>query len=154
MTPMTLPSLPTIGTETSDWKLLLLELRDVLDARVVEQLVADERGLLVLGRPPGETLAPLERDLADEVRVGLRGGAQHEAFVLDQVDEARVDGARVGQEPDDGTEDLLELERRSDRRDDRVEEPAFAGMGARRAYAGMLSRNPRRVTRGSAMGGA
>ena len=58
---------------------LLLELRDVLVARVVERVVADERRLAALGRPPGEPLAALEPDLADEVRVRVGGGAQRRA---------------------------------------------------------------------------
>ena len=41
-------------------ELLLLELGHVLRARVGERVVADERGLAVLGRPPGEALAALE----------------------------------------------------------------------------------------------
>jgi hypothetical protein len=51
-----------------------------------------------------------------------------------------VHRARVGQQPDDGAENLLEVERRPDRRDDGVEDPALADVGGRRADADIVSR--------------
>jgi hypothetical protein len=49
---------------------LLLELGHVLRARIGSRVVADERGLAVLGRPPGEALPALERDLSGLPLVG------------------------------------------------------------------------------------
>jgi hypothetical protein len=90
----------------------------------------------VLGRPPGEALAALEDDLLDEMRVGLGGSLEHEPLVFfDEVDEARVHRGRVREQAHDRAEDLLEVQGRANRRDDRGEKPAFAGVGARRAYA-------------------
>jgi hypothetical protein len=43
-----------------------------------------------------------------------------------EVHEARVNGARVREQPDDPFQDLLEVERGADRRDDLVEEALFA----------------------------
>ncbi len=104
-------------------ELLLLELGDVLDARVVEGVVADERRLSPVERPPGEPLAAFEHDLPGEGRVRVGRGAEDELLVaLEQIDEARVDRARVGEEPDDPVEHFLEIQRRPDRRDDLVEE--------------------------------
>ena len=152
MTPITLPSLPTIGTETSDWNRSSSSSGTYLMRGSSSAFVADERRLLALGRPPGEPLAALERDLADQLRVRLGGGREHEplAAVLDEVDEAGVDGARVREQPDDRPEHLLELERRADRRDDLVENPALPGMGARRAYGRMVRRMALGVTRQAA----
>jgi hypothetical protein len=78
----------------------------------------------VLEGPPGETFAALQLDLADQACVRVGRCAQNEALAVafEQVDEARVDGARVGQEPDDPVENLLEVEGGTDRRDDLVEE--------------------------------
>ena len=101
-------------------KLLLGELGDVLEAGIGERVLSNERRLAVLDRPPGEALAPFERDVPDEVGIGLRGSPHHEppVAVLGQVDEAGRDVARVGQQPDDCREHLVELERGRNRRDD------------------------------------
>ena len=102
---------------------LLLELGHVLHPRIGERVVADERRLAVLDRPPREALAALERDLSGLTLVRRRRGAQDEPrVVLEEVDEARVDAARVGHEPHDRGQHLGELERRGDRRDDLLEE--------------------------------
>ena len=53
---------------------------------------------------------------------GLGAAPKPLLVALDQVDEARVDGARLGQQPHDGVEDLLEIEGGADRRDDLVQE--------------------------------
>ncbi len=100
---------------------LLLELGDVLHPRIRERVVADERGLAVLDRPPREALAALERDLSRLPLVRRRRGAHHEAVVLEEVDEAPVDAARVRHEPNDRGQHLRELERRRDGRDDLLE---------------------------------
>ena len=100
---------------------LLLELGHVLHPRVGERVVADERRLAVLHRPPGEALAALERDLSRLSLVGRRRRPQDEPLVLEQVDEAGVHAARVRHEPDDGRQHLGELERRGDGRDDLLE---------------------------------
>ena len=57
---------------------LLLELRHVLHPRVGERVVADERRLAVLDRPPREALAALERDLAGLALVRRRGRPEDE----------------------------------------------------------------------------
>src|SRR5207253_3742252 len=102
---------------------LLLELRDVVEARVVESVLANEGRLTPLERPPRESLAPAEHDLADEVSVRLRRCVEIEALplVVEEIDEARVDGACLGEQPNDGVEHLLQVQRGGDRRDDRGE---------------------------------
>ena len=57
---------------------LLLELGHVVDARVVEQVVRDERRLVALRGPPCEPASPLEGDLADRALVRGAGSAQHQ----------------------------------------------------------------------------
>jgi hypothetical protein len=61
------------------------------------------------------------------VGVRLRCRAQYEPLPvgLQQVDEAGVDRARVGEEADDAVENLFEVQRRADRRDDLVQEALF-----------------------------
>ena len=105
-------------------ELLLLQLRHVLHARVVERVVADERRFAVVERPPREPLAALELDLAGERGVRLGSRAQHEALsvTLEEIDEAGVGIARVREEPHDAVEHLLEIEGGTDGRDDFVEE--------------------------------
>ncbi len=109
-------------------KPLLFEFGDVLHARIVERLLANERRPALRERPPREPLPALQLDAADEVRV--RGGcsAQHEplAVAIEQVDEAGMRGARIGEQPYDTFQDLLEVERGADRRDDLMEEALFA----------------------------
>ena len=102
---------------------LLLELGDVLDARILERVLADERRLPVLDRPPGEPLAAQQLDLADERRVRRGRRAEHELLpvAVEQVDEAGVNRARLREQAHDALEHLSELERRPDRRDDLVE---------------------------------
>ena len=96
----------------------LLELRDVGHARVCEQVVGDERGLVALCRPPGETASPFQRDLADQVPVRISRGPQHQAVALDEIDEAGVNSARVGEQAHDSAQHLVDLERRGDGGDD------------------------------------
>ena len=123
---------------------LFLELRHVLHARIVEQVVGNERGLVALGRPPREALAALERDAADQVLVRVPGRAQHEpvAVVLDEVDETRVHRARVREQPHDRAEHLVELEARADGGDDPRED--VAAMRPRPRSTGASYGPPRR----------
>ena len=111
------------GEREQRLELLLLELREVLRARVGESVVADERGLAALRSPPREALAALDDDLPRLPLVRRRGSAQHEplAVVLDQVREARVHAARVGHELDDRAQHFGQLERRRHRRHDLLE---------------------------------
>ena len=104
--------------------LLLLELGEVLDARVGERLLRDEDRLPVLQHPAGDALARRHRDAAAEMRVALRGGAQHDAppAVLAQEDVGRVRDDGVVDEPHDRAQHLLEIERRVDGVDDLVED--------------------------------
>ena len=62
--------------------------------------------------------------LPGEVRVRRGSGAQHEPLpvTVEEVDEAGVRSARVREQANDPFEDLLEVERRADRRDDLLEE--------------------------------
>ena len=133
---------------------LLLELRDVLRPRVLEESLADPGRLLPLRRPPGEALAALEHDLADLLGVGLGRRRQDEAVLaLHEVHEARVDGGGVREQPDDRVQHLVQVERRADRRDDGVEKPALAGMRCRWAADGrMVGRNAQNFPRYSARG--
>src|SRR5262249_44767065 len=91
---------------------LFLELRNVLDTRVVERAVANERGLSLPQHPPGEALALLECDPPHEVRVRVGCSPKDELllFRVEEVHEAGVDGARFRKELDDAVEDLLEVE--------------------------------------------
>src|SRR5206468_204692 len=107
---------------------LLLELGDVLRPWVVEQVLADEGRLSPLRRPPGEPLRALQRDLADEVLVRRTGRLEYEAVAaaVYEIDEAGVDGAPLREQPHDGAQDVLELERRRDRRDDLLQHTRLA----------------------------
>src|SRR5205085_10328605 len=109
-------------------KPLLLELWHVLHSRVVECVLADERRPALRERPPREALAALQLDAAGEMCVRCRRGAEHESLsvAVEEVHEARVNGAGVGEQPDYSFQDLLEVERGADRRDDLVEEALFA----------------------------
>jgi hypothetical protein len=114
---------------------LLFQLRHVLRARIGEQVLAHERRLLALGRPPGEPLASLEDDPVDQVLVGVTGRAQDEplAAVVEEVHEARVDCARVGEQADNRAQYLVELERRRDGPDDLEQDIGVAvGLGRHR----------------------
>ncbi len=113
---------PDDGKREQRLELLLLELGNVLRPRVVERVLANERGLAVLGRPPREALSTLERDLARLALVRRGRGAQLEplAVVGDEIREARMDAACLGHEADHRAQHLGELERRRDRRDDLV----------------------------------
>jgi hypothetical protein len=93
-------------------EVFLLELGDVLDARILERVLADEGRLVPLERPPRETLASLEHDRSRQASVRIRRGTQHEplAVAVEQVDEARVRGARVREQTDDALEYLFEVE--------------------------------------------
>ena len=76
---MTSPLSPQDRDGEKRLELLLLQLRDVLDAGVVEQVLPDERRLAPLGRPPCEPLARSRQfDLAGEMRIRLRCGPEHE----------------------------------------------------------------------------
>ena len=103
---------------------LLLELGEDLDARIGEQALDHDCRSAMLHRPTGETLSLLHRDLADEVLERGRCGSQHQPLVrlLDEVDEARVNGARLGEQAHDRAKHLVELERRRNGRDDLGEE--------------------------------
>ena len=109
-------------------KPLLFELGYVFHARIVERTLANERRPALRERPPREALPTLQLDAADEVRVGRGCGAQHEplAVAIEEIDEAGMRGARVGEQPYDTFKDLFEVERGADRRDDLVEEALFA----------------------------
>ena len=107
-------------------ELLLLELRHVLHARVVERVVADELGRLRARDPAGEPLADPPAERADQVRVARRRGPQHQPVALHEVDEAGVTAGRVGRDLDDTVQHALQVERRRDRLDDRVERLVFA----------------------------
>ena len=132
MTPITSPLRPRIGTESSDWNCSSSSSGTYLTRGSSSRFSRHEGGLAMLGRPPGETLAPRQLDPPGELRVRLRRRPEDEPrpVVLDEVDEARVHGARIGQEPDDRGEHLVQLERRGDRRDDAAEERFLASPDA------------------------
>jgi hypothetical protein len=100
---------------------LLLELGHVLHARVGHRVLADELGRPVPRHPAGEPLVEAELHAADEVRVHLRGRAQAQAVAVAQVDEAGVAVGRLGEEVDDAVEHPVEVRRRRDDADDRVQ---------------------------------
>ena len=97
-------------------KLLLLELGNVFDPRVIEEVVGDESRLVALGRPPGEASRTLEHDVADQMLVRVAGRPEHESLapVFDQVDEAGMDGTPFREQPHHRPQHLVELEARAD----------------------------------------
>ena len=82
-------------------EVLLLELGHELHPRVRHRVLADELGGLGACDPAGEALVDAQPDLPDEPRVARRGGAQHQAIALEEVDEAGVAAGRVGGDVDD-----------------------------------------------------
>ena len=104
---------------------LLLQLGDVVRARVVLRVLADDRGLAVAHAPAGQTLLDGELDLPDGVGEHARRGAQTEAVTLSQVDEAGVATGGLGEQVDDAVEDAVEVGRGGDDRDDGVQRVAL-----------------------------
>jgi hypothetical protein len=91
-------------------KALFFELGHVLEARIPRRALTNERGLPVFGHPPGEALAPLEHDLAGKMAVRLGGRTQNEPVSLEQVNKARMDGARLRKQAHDRLKHLIQLE--------------------------------------------
>jgi hypothetical protein len=104
----------------------LVQLGHELHARVLERALADELGRLGARDPAGQPLVEAPFELADQLRVARRGGAQHQPVALDEVDEARVAASRVRRDLDDAAEHPLEGQRRRDRLDDRVQRLVLA----------------------------
>jgi hypothetical protein len=107
-------------------EVLLLELRHVLHARVVHRVVADELGGLGAGDPPGQALLRPPGERADQMRVPGRSRSQYKPLVLHEVDEGGVAARGVGRDLDDPVEHAVEVERRRDRLDYRVQRLVFA----------------------------
>lgn len=61
---------------------LVLELGHALGTWILVGPLADERRLASLGCPPGQSLAPLEHDLVDEVPVRLGRGLEDEPLLV------------------------------------------------------------------------
>ncbi len=116
---------------------LLLQFRHVVEARVFERVLADERRLATFEHPPREALPPRQADPAGEILVGLRRGIEIETVTVggEEVDEAGMDGACIREQAHDRREHLLKVERGRHRRDDLGEEslPALLYV-ARRGY--------------------
>ena len=107
---------------------LLLQFRHVVEARVVERVLADERRLATFEHPPREALSPRQADPAGEIRVRLRRGIEIETVTVggEEVDEAGMDGACIREQAHDRRQHLLEIERGRHRRDDLGEESLLA----------------------------
>ena len=105
---------------------LLLELRHVLHARVIECVVANELGRLGSGDPPRQALVQSPGELADQVRIARRCRPQHQTLIVNEIDEARVATRRVGRDLDDAVQNTIEVQRGRDRLDDGVERLVFA----------------------------
>ena len=105
---------------------LLLELGDVLHPRVLHRVLADELRGLRPGDPARQALVDAEPQLADEARVARRRRAQRQPVALEEVDEAGVAAGRVGGDLDDAVQHPVEVERRRDRLDHRVERLVLA----------------------------
>ena len=132
------PPRPRIGHREERLEPLLLELGHVLVRGSASALSRMNAGS---PRSAAHQASPSPRSkatLPDLALVRRRRGAQHEplAVVVDEVDEAGVDAARVGHQPDDGPQHLVELERRRDRRDDLVEELLARLQGHSRVIVG------------------
>ena len=102
-------------------EVLLLELGNELHPRVGHRVLANELRGLVARHPAREPLVDAERELADETRVTRRCGPQHQPLALGEVDEAGMARGRVGRDVDDPVQDPIEVQRRGDGLDDRVE---------------------------------
>ena len=132
MTPITSPLRPRIGTERSDWNCSSSSSGTYLTRGSSSRFSRTKAGSRCSAAhqarpsPLGSSIRP------GELRIRLRRRPEDEPrpVVLDEVDEARVHGARVGQEPDDRGEHLVQLERRGDRRDDAAEERFLASPDA------------------------
>ena len=120
-TPITSPPFARIGTATIDWKLSSSSSGTNFIRGSLHRVLADELGRLGPRDPSGEALVDPEAKGADEPRVPLGGGAQHQAVALEEVDEAGVAAGRVGRDIDDPAQDPVQVERGRDRLDDRVE---------------------------------
>ena len=105
---------------------LLLELRHVLHARVLHRPLADELGRARARDPAGQSLVDAPLELAHEVRVGRRGGLEHEPLTLQEVDEGGVAAGGVGGDLDDPGEHALQGQRGRDGLDDRVQRLVLA----------------------------
>ena len=85
--------------------LLLLELGEVLDARILKRILGDKDGLAVFGDPAGQALTATHRDGADLIAIALvRDGSQDQRVVgtLDNEDQRRMGTRLLGHEFDDG----------------------------------------------------
>ena len=124
-TPITSSRGASTGTATIDWKLLLLELRHVLHARVLERVVADELRRLRAAHPAGQ---PLVDPPAERARRGASSAATRAAPAarLHEVDEGRVAVRRVGRDLDDPVQHAVSGQRRRDGLDDRVQRLVLA----------------------------
>ena len=123
---------------------LLVELRDVGDTGIGEEVVGDEGGLVPLGGPPREAASPLAgRPCRSAPRTASPAARRTSDLVLDQVDEAGVHGACVGEEPHDGTKNLVEVECRGDGRDDPREDGV--ALCDDRCHDGIVERRPRQI---------
>ena len=100
---------------------LLLDLGEVLHARVGHRALADELWRPVARDPAGEALVEPHLDPADEVRVDPRRGAQPQSLAVAQVDEAGVAVRRVAEQVDDALEHAVEVGAGRHRADDRVQ---------------------------------
>ena len=104
---------------------LLLDLGEVLHARVGHRALADELRRPVARDPAGEALVEPHLDPADQVRVDTRRGAQPQPLAVAQVDEAGVALRRLAEQVDDAVEDAVDVRRRRDHADDRVQRLAL-----------------------------
>ena len=111
--------------------LLLLGLRDDLDAGIVERVLGDEHRLVVCSHPSRQSLAGLEPELADQRTVGIghRPKQQRAVVGIDEVDPAGVAIDRLADQIHDRAQHAIEVERRRHRVDDLVEVPALDGAG-------------------------
>ena len=107
-------------------KALLLELRHVAHARVLERVLADEGGRLRAGHPAGEPLVQAPAELPHQALVAAGRRPQREAARLHEVDEAGVAAGRVGGDVHDAPQHAVQVQRGRDRLDDGVQRLVLA----------------------------
>ena len=85
--------------------LLLFELGEVLDARILKRIFGDKDGLAVFGDPASQTLPATHRDGANLIAIALVGDrSQHQCVVgaLSNEDQRRMGTRLLGHKFDDG----------------------------------------------------
>ena len=115
------PDRAGIGTATIDWKRSSSISGKYFIRGSARAWSRMNSGRALARDPAREALVEAHVDLADEVRVDPRRGAQPQPLAVAQVDEAGVAVGRLAQEVDDAVEDAVEVGGGGHDPDDRVQ---------------------------------